>query len=248
MATARKKINTSEILELLRDNKDHTKFFYLYVSTSGRVDKRQQSKPLLPGQKTLDKHFQKQEKEKEKEVEEEEEDSDDSESSGDDNVEVLNTRSQPTLQENPVAQDSPGPALPSQSEKEKKDRKRAMKIVHGKILPDLLCPDGWKKVHDKDMKITYRSLYFKTIEKQSDKEDNTTHIQRVAKCREKIRKEVEKFKEQKNVNFKIDSLLSRPLLYDPATLQEQSMREGSTQRKRQTKIHEYSSKKTKLNT
>ena len=237
MATARKKINTSEILELLRDNKDHTKFFYLYVSTSGRVDKRQQSKPLLPGQQTLEKYVQKQGKE-------EEEDSDDSESS----VEVMNTLSQPTLQENPVAQDSPGPALPSQSEKEKKDRKQAMKIVHQKILPDLLCPDGWKKVHDKDMNITYRSLYFKTIEKQSDKEDNTTHIQRVAKCREKIRKEVEKFKEQKNVNFKIDSLLSRPLLYDPATLQEQSMREGSTQRKRQTKIHEYSSKKTKLNT
>ena len=54
-----------------------------------------------------------------------------------------------------------------------------------------------------------------------------------------IRKKVDTLKKDRGVNFKINSLLSRPLLYDPGTLQEQSMREGSTQRQRQTQIGEY---------
>ena len=238
MATVRQKISTSEILELLRANSDHTKFFYLYVSTSGREDRREKSKPLPEGQQTLDKYTQKVEVEEEEE--EEEEDNDDSESSGDDNVEVMDSSSQQfPVQESPVAQNSPVlPSIPT-----KKARGNAMDDVHKKILPELLCPQGWKKVYDKDLQISYRALYFNTIEKQPN-EDDITHIQRVSKCRDEIREVVEKLKEERGVNFRINSLLSRPLLYDPATLQEQSTREESTQRKQQTQIDAYFSKKT----
>ena len=234
MATVRK-ISTSEILELLRTNSDHTKFFYLYVSTSGRVDKRQQSKPLPPGQQTLDKHFQQQE-----EGEEEEEEEEDSDSGSD--VEPMDTSQQmppSPVQENPVAQNSP--VLPS-TPPAKKTRQNAMGDVHLKILPELLYPHGWKKVYDKDLKITYRALYFNTIEKLQN-EDDITHIQRVGKYRDMIHDKVEELKKERGANFKINSLLSRPLLYDPPTLQEQLTKEKSTQRK-QTQIDAHFPKKT----
>ena len=233
MATVRK-ISTSEILELLRTNSDHTKFFYLYVSTSGRVDKRKQNKPLPPGQRTLDKHFQQQQ-----EGEEEEEEDGDSDS----DVESMDTSQQmppSPVQENPVAQNSP--VLPS-TPPAKKTRENAMGDVHLKILPELLYPHGWKKVYDKDLKITYRALYFNTIEKLPS-EDDITHIQRVGKYRDMIHDKVEELKKERGANFKINSLLSRPLLYDPPTLQEQSMREQSTQRKQQTQIGAYFHNKT----
>ena len=218
MATVRKEITTSEILESLKGTSDHTKFFYLYVSTSDRKDKRQKSRQLPAGQQTLaDKFVQ------------EEEDSDDTESSGEDNDEPINSLPQPvpqlSVQENPVVN---GPALPSPSTE--KARKQAMSKVHNTILPGLLCPHGWQKVHDKDQKINYRALYFNTIEKKQN-EDDIAHIQRVAQYREMIREKVDTFKKERGVNFKIDSLLSRPLLYDPGALQEQSMREGSTKQK-----------------
>ena len=184
------KISTSEILELLKADSDHTKFFYLYVSTSGRV-------------------------------EEEEEDSD-SESSGEEK-DISQQMLPLSVQENPVAQNTPvSPSTPP-----KKARENAMSDVHSKILPKLLYPHGWKKVHDHDLNLTYRALYFNTIEKQPDENDNE-HIQRVDEYRKMIRDEVEKLKEEQGVNFKINSLLSRPLLYDPKTLQEQSTREKST--------------------
>ena len=240
MATIRK-ISTSEILELLRTNSDHTKFFYLYVSTSGRVDKRKQSKPLPPGQQTLDKHFQQQQQQQQEgEEEEEEEEEEDGDSESD--VEPMDTSQQmppSPVQENPVAQNSP--VLPS-TPPAKKTRENAMGDVHKKILPELLYPHGWQKVYDNDLKITYRALYFNTIEKLPS-EDDITHIQRVDKYREMIRDKVEKLKEERGANFKIDSLLSRPLLYDPPTLQEQSTREKSTQRK-QTQIDAHFPKKT----
>ena len=220
MATVRQKIiSTSEILELLKVTSDHTKFFYLYVSTSGREDKRQKSRQLPAGQQTLDKFVQKEEDSDDKE--EEEEDSDDTESSGEDNNEAMDS----------LSHDQPVPQLPSPPTN--KARKEAMKEVHNKILPELLYPDGWQKVHDKDLKISYRALYFNMIEKKQN-EDDATHIQRVAQYREMIREKVDTLKKDRGVNFKINSLLSRPLLYDPGTLQEQLMREGSTQRKQQT--------------
>ena len=209
MATVRQKIiSTSEILESLKATSDHTKFFYLYVSTSAsREDKRQKSRQLPVGQQTLDTFVQ------------QEEDSDDTESSGDDSDDAPLTKK-------------------ARKQTMKEVRKQAMKEVHNKILPELLYPAGWQKVYDKDMKITYRALYFNIIEKKPN-EDDTTHIQRVAQYREMIREKVDTLKKDRGVNFKIDSLLSRPLLYDPRTLQEQSMREGSTQRKRQTQIVAY---------
>ena len=53
-----KKITTTEIFELLEANSDHTKFFYLHVSTSGKDEKRQRSRKLPLGQQTLDKCIQ----------------------------------------------------------------------------------------------------------------------------------------------------------------------------------------------
>ena len=213
------KISTSEILQLLKSSSDHTKFFYLYVSTSGRENKRQRNRPLLPGQQTLDKYIQPQE------------DNDNTDSSGDESDEAMDSAPQPPLhvqlpvEENPAAQN-----LPSISTKEA--REQAMNDVHRKILPELLYNHGWQKVYDKDMKITYRALYFNTIEKQRG-EDDISHMQRVGKCRERISEEVKKLKKERDVNFKINSLLSRPLLYDETALEEQSMREGLTQRKQQ---------------
>ena len=210
-----KKITTTEILELLEANSDHTKFFYLYVSTSGTEEKRQRSRKLPLGQQTLDKYIQG-------------EDSDDidNDGSGDESDEAMDLISQPLLQlpveENLVAQN---PLLSPKSAREK-----AIRDVHRKILPKLLCnAHGWQKVYDKDEKITYRSLYFKI-------EDN---IQKAAKYRDIVREEVEKFKEERGVNFKVNSLLSRPLRYDKPALEEQSMREGPTKRKKQKCIETY---------
>ena len=208
-----KKISTSEILELLQANSDHTKFFYLYVSTSGTEEKRQRNRKLLSGQQTLDKYIQG-------------EDSDDIDGSGDESDEAMNLISQPLLQlpveEDPVAQNPPSTS--------KSAREKVIEDVHGKILPKLLCNvHGWQKVYDKDMKITYRALYFKI-------EDN---IQKAAKYRDIIHEEVDKFKKERGVNFKVNSLLSRPLRYDKTALEEQSTREGPPQRKKQKCIDTY---------
>ena len=116
----------------------------------------------------------------------------------------------------------------------KKARKKIMKKVHTDILPKVLCPHGshlgWKKVCDKDMKPTYRALYFKIIPKDKD-EDNILYIQRVNKIRSTLLEEVDKLRTKHDVNFKINSLLSKPFLYDEDYLTEQSMREGYTQKR-----------------
>ena len=207
MASGSFKISTSEILELLEATSDHTKFFYLYVSTSGTEEKRQRNRKLPSGQQTLDKYIQG-------------EDSDDIDGSGDESDEVMNLISQSLLQL-PVEEDSVAQNPPSTS---KSAREKAIEDVQGKILPKLLCNvHGWQKVCDKDMKTTYRALYFKI-------EDN---IQKAAKYRDIIRDEVDKFKKERGVNFKVNSLLSRPLRYDKTALEEQSTREGPPQRKKQ---------------
>ena len=51
------KIRTTDILELLDADSDHTKFFYLQVSTSGKDDERQKTIQMPPGQQTLDTYF-----------------------------------------------------------------------------------------------------------------------------------------------------------------------------------------------
>ena len=117
-----------------------------------------------------------------------------------------------------------------------KQREVAMEKVHKNILPTVLKPLGWKKVYDKDLKITYRALYFNVIEKQPN-EDDISHIRRVGRIRERICEEADRLKKQYGVNFKINSLLSKPLLYDEEALEDMSMREGTTQR--QPQINKY---------
>ena len=108
-----------------------------------------------------------------------------------------------------------------------KARKKAMSKFHKVTVPTVLSKDEWMKVYDKDMKLTYRALYFKTIQKHRDEDDNA-YIQRVNKIRTTLAEEADKVKKEYDVNFKINSLLSKPFVYDEQTLLEQSMREGST--------------------
>jgi len=89
-----------------------------------------------------------------------------------------------------------------------------------------LCPGGWRKVVNKDGKPTYRALYFNAIEKIQGETD-IVHIQRVSKVRERIVEEVKKVKTKYKVNFKTNSLLCSPLLYDSLALEELSMTEAS---------------------
>jgi len=110
-------------------------------------------------------------------------------------------------------------------EKAKKDRKKAMDKVHEVILPKVLGPDGWRKVYDKDLELTYKALYFNIIKKDKG-EDKKKYIQRVNAIRGRIAEEADKVKKEYDVNFKINSLLSKPFLYDELAL-EQSMRELS---------------------
>ena len=112
-----------------------------------------------------------------------------------------------------------------QSKEYKARRKKAMQEVHKTILPSLLGqgPDEWWKVFDKDTKLTYRALYFSVIKKRPGEKKNA-FIQRVGKIRHDIAEEVHKLKETHQVNFKINSLLSKPFLYDEEALEEQTMK------------------------
>ena len=114
-----------------------------------------------------------------------------------------------------------------------------MNKVHKVVLPKVLSIDGWEKVYDKDMKLTYRALYFNIIKKQQGEDDNT-YIQRVGKIRQMVAEEADKVKKEYDVNFKINSLLSKPFLYNEEALAEQSMREGPTQKQsKQTRMDDY---------
>ena len=106
-------------------------------------------------------------------------------------------------------------------------REKVMGLIRTDVLPRVLCPDGprlgWKKVYDKDGKPTYRALYFNIIPKGID-EDNISYIRRVNKIRSTLFEEGDKLRVKYKVNFKINSLLSKPFLYDDDYLTEQSMR------------------------
>jgi len=121
------------------------------------------------------------------------------------------------MDDHPTAPSSVGgAAVLSASEK---TRKKAMNMVHTDILPQVLGPDGWSKVYDKDMKPTYRSLYFNIIKKVQG-EDEKSYIQRVSTIRGRIAEEADKVKKKYHVNFKVNSLLSKPFLYDESALEE----------------------------
>lgn len=226
------KISTTEILEELRKaNGDTSEFFYLYVSTSGTERKRQNRRKLPPDQPTLDKYVLYDSDSESSEVEE-----DDAQMECDDDVDTTENTTQSAT---PSADNNSLP-FPSGS---KKVREATMDLVHKHVRQEVLYPDGWKKVCDKDQTTTYRALYFNIIKRRSN-EDPETHILRVNEVRETIRKEADKIKAEHRVNFKINTLLSKPFLYDEPTLKEQSMSQGSTQRRRQTKLDEYADKKT----
>ena len=221
--TRLKKIGTSEILEKLKEfDGDSTQFFYLYVSTAGKERKKQKRRQLPEGQQKL----------KFQPIHTEDGDSsDDTGSEDDEQMEVneVDTTTENTSQQaasldgdNTVVVDNPSPPLSKD-----KARSEAMNKVHKVVLPKVLSEDGWMKVYDKDMKLTYRALYFNIIQKHRD-EDDDDYIQRVSKIRTTLAEEANKVKKEYDVNFKINSLLSKPFVYDEQTLLEQSMREGST--------------------
>ena len=210
-----KKIGTDAILDQLKTKGDNFEFFYLYISTADKERKKRQSnnlqQPDLPPPHT-----------------EADEDSSDAESEDDEQMEVdkvdttENIAQQTPLLggDNAVVVDNPPPPLSKD-----KARSEAMNKVHKVVLPKVLTEDGWMKVYDKDMKLTYRALYFNCIPKDLDEDDNA-YIRRVGKVRKTLAEEVDKVKEDYNVDFKINSLLSKPFIYDEPTLAEWSVKEG----------------------
>ena len=219
-----KKIGTDAILDQLKAEGDNSEFFYLYISTADKERKKRQSnnlqQPNLPPSHT---------------VEAADEDSSDAESENDEQMEVdkVDTTENVAQQtpflggDNAVVVDNPPPPLSKD-----KARSEVMNKVHKVVLPKVLTEDGWKKVYDKDMKLTYRALYFNCIPKDLD-EDDDAYIRRVGKVRKTLAEEVDKVKEDYNVDFKINSLLSKPFIYDEPTLAERSVSEGRiTQRPR----------------
>ena len=218
-----KMIDTEEILQKLKDAKgDNTEFFYLYVSTADKEHKKkqspnQQASLLLPLSDYEDSA------------------SDDAESEGDEQMEVdidkvANGTTENNLQQTSSLdgdkadpENNPSPPLSKDAV-----RNKAMKKVHNVVVPRVLRidhDDGWKKVYDKDKKLTYRALYFNTIPKHQN-EDDTAYIQRVGKIRTTLAEAVEELKGNCDVNFKFNSLLSKPFIYDEPTLAEQSMKGG----------------------
>ena len=180
-----KKISTSEILEQLKQAKgDNTKFFYLYVSTGGIEQKQQDSSQSQQDQPTCALSY--------------------LGLVGDDGADSSDNADSTAIARKSVENNPPVP---------KKLRLGTMGAVHRSTLPNLLYSDGWKKVYDKDMNITYRALYFNFIEKKPN-EDDSSYILRVAKIKEKIYDATKELKKTRGVNFKINCLLSKPFLYD----------------------------------
>ena len=212
------KITTEEILAKLDKEKDHTKFFYLYVSTS-EDDKTDEEGRGIKKRKLLNTTA----------------------TSHSGNSECSSSREDNDVGETgqvdkteSVADNNSG-VQNDQKARIDNARSNAMKKAHDTIQTEVLYPRKWKKVCDKDWKPTYRALYFNTIEKErnekeSGKEGEIQHMQRVNEIRKVVQKTAEKVMDDSKVKFKINSLLSRPLLYDEKTLEEQltSLRQGST--------------------
>ena len=230
-------ITTADISRQLKEKGgDNTEFFYLYVSTSGREQKKRQptSQVLPQGQRQLpflpqtvedpvdDDDTTDSDEEDDEDITDDQDDRMDSQDHQDDRMPDQDDQGGTNL-----SPPQPSPAsLISQSQSLKEYRARrekAMNDVHKKVLPSLLDPDKWEKVFDKDTKLTYRALYFNIIKKYPGEEERP-FIQRVGKIRHKIAEEVQKFMVKHRVNFKINSLLSKPFLYDEEALEEQTMK------------------------
>ena len=207
------KISTTEILEKLKAaNGNYTGLFYLFVSTGGVKQKLQKRRHLPSGQQVLDKYT----------YLSTSSDSDDTESE-ENNDEPMETDHDTTIFQSKIPVED-NPSLSAS----RKARMHAMKQMHESILPRVLYPHGWKRVYDKDMKTVYRALYFNVIERAPNESD-ISHIQRVSKVRDMICEEANKLKIEHGVNFNVNCLLSKPILYDKQTLEGMSMREDSTQ-------------------
>ena len=231
-------ITTAKILARLKEKGgDNTEFFYLYVSTAGKErKKRQQRVQVLPqGQQQLSFITQAEEnpvEDDDDEItdsdEEEDKDTDNQDDDRDDQDDRMDSQDNRTYsQDDQTGANVSFGSQPSQSSSlslplsEDKARQEAMNHVHKVILPSLLGQDGWQKVYDKDTKLTYRALYFNIIE-QSPTEDEPTFVQRVGQIRHKIAHEAKTLMKDREVNFKINSLLSKPFLYNEKALEERA--------------------------
>ena len=202
------KIRTSEILEkLTQTDGDNRDFFFLLVSTRGRENRHRRSTP--DGQ-----HDTNLEGEDDSDISSEDDDNDQMDT--DDNVNTTGNTPQstsPPVEHGPEAQNNPSSSSSSSLSSISRRTQSARKHVHEVILPDVLRPHGWKKVYDKDSKLTYQALYFGIIQRQPG-EDENAHNRRVGRVRESIREKVITLQEQYGVEFKINSLLSKPILYN----------------------------------
>ena len=239
-------ITTADILRKLKQvtdkGGDNTEFFYLYVSTAGKErKKRQQRAQLLPqGQQQLCFPPQAEEDpveddeiiDSDEEDDEDTDDQDDDRDDQDDDRDVQDDRMDSQDNRTYSQDDQTGanvsfgsqPSLSSPLSpllSKDKARQEAMNHVHKVILPSLLGQDGWQKVYDKDTKLTYRALYFNIIE-QIRTEDEPTFVQRVGQIRHKIAHEAKTLMKDRGVNFKINSLLSKPFLYNEKALEERA--------------------------
>ena len=202
------KILTSEILEeLTQADGDNRDLFFLLVSARGIEDRSRRS--TSNGQ-----HGTNLEGEDDSVTGGEGDDNDQMDT--DDNVNTTGNTPQstsPPVEHGPEVQNNPSSSSSSSSSSISQRTQFARKQVHEVILPEVLRPDGWKKVYDKDSKLTYQALYFGIIERQPG-EDENAHNQRVGRIRETIREKVITLQRQHGVEFKINSLLSKPILYN----------------------------------
>ena len=192
------KITTTKILETLQQahrQGDSTSFFYLLVAIGGKGDRIQRSSQLISGQPTSD-----------------------STDSGRDNDEDNYKPMETTDHVNTTANTSQLTTPPNEDNTALLQERRevATMEVRKTILPNVLREEGWKKVYDKDGKSTYSSLYFKKIERQQS-EPEIKHNQRVGEIRVRIREKVEELQARHGVKFKVNTLLSKAILYDDQT-------------------------------
>ena len=236
------RISTKKILQKLKAvDGDNTEFFYLYVSTAGKERRRQKRKELPRGQQTLNFPSLPSGDEESDDAENDEDDDDDDqmEDDDDDQMEDDDDRMGDDTTSQPISPPDGDMVQNSPSLSKDKARSEAMNKVHKVVLPKVLSTDGWRKVYDKDMKLTYRALYFNIIRKHQNENDNT-YIQRVSKIIKTLKGEADQVMKEHNVNFKFNSLLSKPFLYDEVALLEQSRRQESTQQQsKQMRIDDY---------
>ena len=232
------RISTKEILQKLKAvDGDNTEFFYLYVSTAGKERRRQKRKELPRGQQRL--NFPPLPSEDEESDDAENDDDDDDQMDDDDHMDDDGDRMGDDTTSQPISPPDGDMVQNSPSLSKDKARSEAMNKVHKVVLPKVLSTDGWGKVYDKDMKLTYRALYFNIIRKHHNENDNT-YIQRVSKIIKTLKGEADQVMKEYDVNFKFNSLLSKPFLYDELALLEQSRRQESTQQQsKQTRIDDY---------